>query len=109
MCRCEMYYTRCTLNGGDWKHAEEIFPDAAMRLSPRESPEWYSKVAVRAARADAKTNAIRMWTQVANLSPLHIDGMGHFGATYFIPPVIAPTLFSNPRRYFCVASKERNE
>jgi tetratricopeptide (TPR) repeat protein len=63
------------LDTGDWKHAEEIFPDAAGRLTPKELPEWYSRVAVTAAKAGAKSDAMRIWGRVANLSPSQIDGL----------------------------------
>ncbi|MFQ6036370.1 MAG: hypothetical protein ACE5NM_11090, partial [Sedimentisphaerales bacterium] len=63
------------LDTGDWKQAEEIFPDAAKRLTPRELPECYSQVAVTAAEAGAKTDAMRIWRRVANLSPSQIGGL----------------------------------
>ena len=63
------------LDTGDWKHAEEVFPDAAKRLTPKELPEWYSRVAVAAAKAGAKTDAMRIWSRVANLSPSQMDGL----------------------------------
>jgi tetratricopeptide (TPR) repeat protein len=63
------------LDTGDWKHAEEVFPDAAKRLTPKELLEWFSRVAVTAAKAGAKTDAMRIWSRVANLSPSQIDGL----------------------------------
>lgn len=63
------------LDTGDWKHAEEVFPDAAKRLTTKELPEWYSQVAVTAAKAGAKTDAMRIWSRVANLSPSQIAGL----------------------------------
>ena len=63
------------LDTGDWKHAEEVFPDAAKRLTPKELPEWYSRVAVAAAKAGAKTDAMRIWSRVANLSPSQTKGL----------------------------------
>ena len=63
------------LDTGDWKHAEEVFPDAAKRLTPKELPEWYSRVAVAAAKAGAKTDAMRIWNRVANLNPSQINGL----------------------------------
>ena len=63
------------LDTGDWKHAEEVFPDAAKSLTPKELPEWYSRVAVAAAKAGAKNDAMRIWSRVANLSPSQIDGL----------------------------------
>jgi tetratricopeptide (TPR) repeat protein len=55
------------LDVGDWERAESIFPTAAARLTPDELPVWYSKIAVRAAQAAAKDDALRIWRRVANL------------------------------------------
>jgi len=63
------------LDTGDWKRAEQVFPQAAIRLTPKELPDWYSRIAVKAAKAGAKTDAMRIWRRVANLSPSHIDGL----------------------------------
>ena len=63
------------LDTGDWKRAEQVFPQAARRLTPKELPDWYSRIAVTAAKAGAKTDAMRIWRRVANLSPSHIDGL----------------------------------
>ena len=63
------------LDTGDWKRAEEVFPTAAKNLTPKELPEWYSRIAVTAAKAGAKTDAMRLWRRVANLSPSQIDGL----------------------------------
>jgi tetratricopeptide (TPR) repeat protein len=63
------------LDMGDWKHADEIFPEAAGRLTPKEVPAWYARVAVAAAKTGAKTDAMRIWRRVANLSPSQIDGV----------------------------------
>ncbi len=63
------------LDTGDWKHAEEVFPQAAKGLTAQELPAWYSRVAVAAAKAGAKTDAMRIWRRVANLSPSRIDAL----------------------------------
>jgi hypothetical protein len=63
------------LDMGDWKQAEAIFPDAAKSISSNELPEWYSRVAVAAAKTGAKTDAMRIWSQAANLSPSQIYGL----------------------------------
>ena len=63
------------LDIGDWKHAEAIFPDAAKCYRWHELSEWYSRVAVAAAKAGAKTDAMRIWSQAANRCPSQIDGL----------------------------------
>lgn len=63
------------LDAGDWKPAEEIFPYAAQRLTPQELPEWYSRIAIIAAKAGAKTDAMRIWRRVANLNPSQIGSL----------------------------------
>jgi tetratricopeptide (TPR) repeat protein len=63
------------LDTGDWRHAEAVFPGAALRLTPKELPEWYSRVAVAAAKAGAKADAMRIWSRVANLSPSTMGGL----------------------------------
>lgn len=63
------------LDNGDWKPAERVFPQAAKRLTPKELPHRYSRVAAAAAKAGAKTDAMRIWSRVANLSPSQVDGL----------------------------------
>jgi tetratricopeptide (TPR) repeat protein len=60
---------------GDWKHAEEIFLQTVNRFTTEEIPKWYSRLAVAAAKAGAKTDAMRLWSQVANLNPSYTDGL----------------------------------
>jgi tetratricopeptide (TPR) repeat protein len=55
------------LDTGDWQCAEAVFPDASQRLTPKELPDWYSRIAVLAAKAGAKADAMRIWSRVANL------------------------------------------
>lgn len=55
------------LDTADWRHAESVFPEAARRLTSKELPEWYSKIAVLAAKAGDKGEAMRIWSRVANL------------------------------------------
>ena len=57
------------LDIGDWKRAEAIFPDAARRLTPNETPEWYARIAVATAKSGSKTDAMRIWARVVNISP----------------------------------------
>jgi tetratricopeptide (TPR) repeat protein len=54
------------LDTGDWKHAEEVFPTASKRLTDSELPQWYGRIAVVAAKAGDKDDALRMWKRVAN-------------------------------------------
>jgi tetratricopeptide (TPR) repeat protein len=63
------------LDANEWEHAESIFPEASKRLTPGYFPEWYSRLAVSAARAGAKGDAMRIWGQAANLSPIRMDGL----------------------------------
>jgi len=63
------------LDVGDWKHAEELFPEAAKRLTPKELPKWYARVAVAAAKAGAKSDAMRIWRRVANVNLSRIYGL----------------------------------
>lgn len=55
------------LDTGDWRRAEANFPDAAARLTANEAPDWLAKIAVLAARAGAKADAMRLWRRVANI------------------------------------------
>ena len=65
------------LDTGDWRHAEGIFPEASKRLTYKELPEWYARVAGAAAKAGAQADAMRLWRQVANLSPSYMGGIEH--------------------------------
>jgi len=57
------------LDTGDWKQAEQIFTEACKRLSPTEVPDWYCRIAVAAAQAGAKSDAMRIWKAAANINP----------------------------------------
>jgi len=61
------------LDVGDWRRAEEVFPEASRRLTPTEVPDWYSRIAVVAAAAGKKTDAMRIWKAVANVNPAELD------------------------------------
>ena len=63
------------LDIGDWKAAENLFPEASRRLTAGELPKWYGKVAVKAAKAGAKKDAMRIWKKVANVAPYNEDGL----------------------------------
>jgi tetratricopeptide (TPR) repeat protein len=61
------------LDVNDWKSAETLFPAARQRLSATEVSEWYAKIAVAAARAGAKDDALRLWKAVVNLNPAELS------------------------------------
>jgi tetratricopeptide (TPR) repeat protein len=70
------------LDTRDWMRAEQVFPEASKRLTPREVPDWYSRIAVIAARAGAKADAMRIWKGVANVNPTELadlDDLVKFG------------------------------
>jgi tetratricopeptide (TPR) repeat protein len=50
----------------EWKAAEAVWPKARGRLTWREEPEWLGRLAVAAARAGARGDAIRIWGLRAN-------------------------------------------
>jgi len=60
------------LDTGDWRRAEQMFADASKRLTAREVPDWYSRIAVIAAVAGDKADAMRIWKGVANVSPAEL-------------------------------------
>jgi tetratricopeptide (TPR) repeat protein len=59
---CESY-----LDSGDWRKAEAIFPTAAQHLTTNEYPEWYGRIAVTAAKAGERQDALRLWNRVAEI------------------------------------------
>lgn len=61
------------LDVGDWKRAEKTFPNIFGRLSPRGVSEMYSRIAVVAAKARAKSNAIRIWKAAVNVNPSEME------------------------------------
>jgi tetratricopeptide (TPR) repeat protein len=63
------------LDMGDWKRAEQLFPEASKRLTPREVPEWHSRIAVVAAAVGKKVDAIRIWKAVANVNPSELAAL----------------------------------
>ena len=58
-----------------WERAEEIFPQASKRLTARELPEWLAKIAVTAARMDAREDAMRIWRVVSNIDPTELGAI----------------------------------
>ena len=58
-----------------WERAEEIFPQASKRLTARELPEWLAKIAVTAARMDARKDAMRIWRVVSNIDPTELGAI----------------------------------
>jgi tetratricopeptide (TPR) repeat protein len=69
------------LDTGDWKNAEKIFPVASKRLTSGELPQWYSKIAVSAAKAGAKEDAMRIWACIANINPSSTAGLDSLAKT----------------------------
>jgi tetratricopeptide (TPR) repeat protein len=71
------------LDSGDWRKAEAIFPAATARLTTNEYPDWLGRIAVSAAKAGDRQDALRLWRRVAeidmtetrNLQPLAIAGL----------------------------------
>lgn len=69
-----LFETYLDLN--DWRAAEAVWSDARARLTPKERPEWYAKLAVAAARAGAADDAMRLWSRAANFDRLHLAPLG---------------------------------
>src|SRR4030095_12491352 len=63
------------LDTGDWQHAEALFPETSRRLTGHEIPSWQGRIAVAAARAGAKTDALRIWKSAANVNPCFIGSL----------------------------------
>ena len=62
------------LDTSDWQRAEQIFPQASKRLTPQEVSDWYSRIAVAAAKSGAKVDAMRIWKEVMNINA---NELGH--------------------------------
>lgn len=45
----------------DWQNAENIWPQASGNLTDNERPEWLGRIALAAAKAGDKSNAMRLW------------------------------------------------
>jgi len=65
--RAEFTLLESYLAIADWQRAEAMFPQAAGRLTARETPEWLGRIAVCAAKAGARSEALRIWSRVTNL------------------------------------------
>ena len=63
------------LDTNDWENAEEMLSFACSRLTAKEIPSWYSKVAVIAAKSWNKADAMRIWKRMANFSPYYMGGL----------------------------------
>jgi tetratricopeptide (TPR) repeat protein len=57
------------LDAGDWRNAEELFPEASKRLTAGEMCSWYARIAAAAAQAGARQDALRLWRGVMNANP----------------------------------------
>ena len=64
------------LETDNWKNAEKIFSEAAKRLSYKETSEWYSRIAIAAAKLGDKEDAMRIWNRAANLYPASFGLLG---------------------------------
>jgi len=60
---------------GDWAEAEALWTEVRGRLTPREQPEWLSRVALGAAVAGEPDHALRVWKQRANLDRSDLRGL----------------------------------
>jgi tetratricopeptide (TPR) repeat protein len=69
------------LDIGDWKRGEELFPQAAARLTLAEAPEWCSRLAVLAARAGAKADAMRLWRTATSTDLTQLGGLSDLART----------------------------
>lgn len=49
------------LDLSDWKNAENIWPQASVRLTDNERPDWLARIALAAAKSGDKTSAMRLW------------------------------------------------
>jgi tetratricopeptide (TPR) repeat protein len=65
---------------GDWQHAEALFPETSRRLTGHEIPSWQGRIAVAAARAGAKTDALRIWKSATNVNPCFIGSLDDLAA-----------------------------
>ena len=63
------------LDLNEWRRAEDLFPEASKRLTPKEIPDWYARIAISAAHSGAKEDAFRIWKRVANISPSWLRGL----------------------------------
>ncbi|MFN0128482.1 MAG: biopolymer transporter ExbD, partial [Verrucomicrobiales bacterium] len=63
------------LDLGDWQRAEELFPEASKRLTAHEQPEWCSRIALIAANAGAKADALRIWKTGVAKNPVQMHGL----------------------------------
>jgi tetratricopeptide (TPR) repeat protein len=63
------------LDTGNWRGAEQVFPEACQHLTAAEAPEWWARIAVIAANAGAREDALRIWKSVANLNLTATNGL----------------------------------
>jgi tetratricopeptide (TPR) repeat protein len=69
------------LGTGHWQRAEAAFPDASRSLTCPELPSWQGRIAVAAARAGAKQDALRIWKVVANVDPCYLGSLDDLAGT----------------------------
>jgi len=61
------------LESGKWREAEALYPQVAGHLGPGEKTEWYTRIALAAAKAKARTDAMRLWASAAAVDPSQLD------------------------------------
>jgi hypothetical protein len=81
-----------------WKEAEALWPQASLRLTATERPDWLGKVAVCAARAGAPEEAVRLWAQKDALDFAALGHLEELGKTSARPALI---------RYYETLQRER--
>ncbi len=69
------------LDSGDWRHAEEVFPEAAKRIGAVEIAEFYSRIAVVAAKGRQRSEALRIWKAAANINPSDLHNLDQLART----------------------------
>lgn len=63
------------LDVGGWQRAERVYPAASRGLTTREQSDWLGRVAVTAAEAGAKPDAMRIWKQMTTVNPAEMRGL----------------------------------
>lgn len=75
------------LDTNDWKRAEAIFPAASGQLSSAEQPEWRGRIAVAAAKAGAREEAVRIWKAVLDQNPSELRNLDELAQAGLSAPI----------------------